>query len=94
MQMIDNKNQTLYEDLQNTLKAKSKVAIAAGCFSIYAYQALKKQLAGVDSFRFLFTSPTFIPEKRRKKKENFTFPGFSANAASTARSLKSACATK
>ena len=30
MQMIDNKNQTLYEDLQNTLKAKSKVAIAAG----------------------------------------------------------------
>lgn len=68
MQMIDNKNQTLYEDLQNTLKAKSKVAIAAGCFSIYAYQALKKQLAGVDSFRFLFTSPTFIPEKRRKKK--------------------------
>ena len=74
MQMIDNKNQTLYEDLQNTLKAKSKVAIAAGCFSIYAYEALQKQLDGIDSLRFLFTSPTFTAEKTPKEKREFYIP--------------------
>ena len=74
MQMIDNKNQTLYEDLQNTLKEKSKVAIAAGCFSIYAYQALQKQLNKIDSLRFLFTSPTFTAEKTPKEKREFYIP--------------------
>lgn len=74
MELIDNKNRTLCEDLMQTIRKKSKVSIAAGCFSIYAYQALKKQLAGVDSFRFLFTSPTFIPEKTPKEKREFYIP--------------------
>ncbi|MGN0184693.1 MAG: hypothetical protein ACI4AL_06210, partial [Aristaeellaceae bacterium] len=41
----------------------SKLSIAAACFSIYAYQELKKQLESVEEIRFIFTSPTFIREK-------------------------------
>ena len=42
MQILDNINQTVRSDLQATIKKGSKLSIAAACFSIYAYQELKK----------------------------------------------------
>ena len=74
MELIDNKTHTLYEDLQQTIHQKSRLSIAAGCFSIYAYEALQKQLDGIDSLRFLFTSPTFTAEKTPKEKREFYIP--------------------
>ena len=47
---------------------------AAACFSIYAYQELKSQLESCDSFRFLFTSPTFVSEKTKKEPREFYIP--------------------
>ena len=44
MQILDNINQTVRSDLQATIKKGSKLSIAAACFSIYAYQELKKQV--------------------------------------------------
>ena len=44
MKLIDNVTSTVRDDLRQTLHKGSKVSIAAACFSIYAYQALKKQL--------------------------------------------------
>ena len=41
------------------IKDGSKLSIAAACFSIYAFQALKEQLLDIDELRFIFTSPTF-----------------------------------
>ena len=61
MKLIDNINSLLGDDLKNTLQAKSKLKIAASCFSIYAYEALKKELSKIDSLQFIFTSPTFVP---------------------------------
>lgn len=41
---------------------------------MYAYQELRTQLASVEEFRFLFTSPTFIREKAAKEKREFYIP--------------------
>lgn len=44
MQIIDNINHIVKNDLQDSIQPGSKLSIAAACFSIYAYQELKKQL--------------------------------------------------
>ena len=74
MKMLDNVNSTVRDDLQQSIHKGSKISIAAACFSIYAYQALKKQLEAVDEVRFIFTSPTFIQEKTPKEKREFYIP--------------------
>ena len=60
MKIINNTTEILKDDLSTEIKKGSKVSVAAACFSIYAYQELKKQLEGIDELRFIFTSPTFV----------------------------------
>ena len=74
MKMLDNINLTVRDDLRQSMHKGSKLSIAAACFSIYAYQELKKQLEAVDEVRFIFTSPTFIQEKTPKEKREFYIP--------------------
>ncbi len=74
MQILDNINKTVKDDLAATISKGDKLSIAAACFSIYAYQALKKQLDGIDELRFIFTSPTFLQEKAPKEKREFYIP--------------------
>ncbi len=77
MENIDNINCTVAEDLKKTLKRGSKVSIASACFSIYAFDELKKELGNIDSFRFIFTSPTFLEEKVPREKKEFYIPRLS-----------------
>ena len=74
MQIIDNINKTVKEDLQESIRKGSKMSVAAACFSMYAYQKLKKQLEQVDEFSFIFTSPTFVKERAEKEKREFYIP--------------------
>ena len=74
MKILDNINQTVRDDLSQTIHKNSKLSIAAACFSIYAYHELKKQLDSVEEIRFIFTSPTFITEKTPKVKREFYIP--------------------
>lgn len=74
MEIIDNVHKTWRDDLALTIKQGSKLSIAASCFSIYAYQELKKVLEGIDELRFVFTSPTFVTEKTDKQKREFYIP--------------------
>ena len=74
MELIDNRSKTLKDDLAVELKKGSKLSIAAACFSIYAFQELKKELKDIDELRFIFTSPTFITEKAKKEKREFYIP--------------------
>lgn len=74
MEFIDNVNKTLKDDMTSTLRSGSKVAIAASCFSIYAFQELKEQLSDISELRFIFTSPSFITEKADKQKREFYIP--------------------
>ena len=77
MKIIDNINNTVKSDLQAGIHRGSKLSIAAACFSIYAYQELKKQLEGIDGLRFIFTSPTFVTEKASKAQREFYIPRIS-----------------
>ncbi len=76
--LINNQSRLLGDDLKKELKKDSKLRIAASCFSIYAYEALKEELEAVDSLRFIFTSPTFLSEKITdkfdKQKREFYIP--------------------
>ena len=78
MKIIDNINDLLGDDLKASLRAKSKLKIAASCFSIYAYESLKSELAKIDSLEFIFTAPTFVPtevtDKLKKERREFFIP--------------------
>ena len=67
MEIIDNINHLLGDNLKQTLKPGSKLKIAASCFSIYAFEALKKELEGIESLEFIFTSPAFVPSEATDK---------------------------
>ena len=77
MELIDNKNKVLLDDLAVEIKKGSRLSIAAACFSIYAFQALKAQLANIDELRFIFTAPTFSTEKTQKVSREFYIPRLS-----------------
>ena len=78
MEIIDNITKLLGDNLKKTLHPDSKLKIAASCFSIYAYEALKTELEQIDSLNFIFTSPTFIAnqitDKLGKEKREFHIP--------------------
>ena len=78
MKTLDNINHLFGDDLKSRIRKGSKLQIAASCFSIYAYEALKKELEKVDALEFIFTAPTFVPneqsDKLRKERREFTIP--------------------
>jgi len=73
-ELLDNISKTVKDDLAVSIGKGDKLSVAAACFSIYAYQALKKQLDGIDALRFIFTSPTFLKEEAPKTKREFYIP--------------------
>ena len=77
MELFDNVNRIVRDDLIETIKKGDKVSVAAACFSMYAYNELKKQLKDIDEFRFIFTSPTFVTDKAAKQKREFYIPRLS-----------------
>lgn len=78
MKVIDNITALLGDDLKGSLGKGDRLKIAASCFSIYAFEALKSELQKVDGVDFIFTAPTFVPEgvtdKLRKERREFFIP--------------------
>lgn len=74
MELINNTTKILKEDLAVEIKKGSKLSIAAACFSIYAFQELKKELCDIEELRFIFNSPAFTTEKAKKEKREFYIP--------------------
>ena len=78
MQILDNVNSLWGDDLKSTVKSGAKLQIAASCFSIYAYEALKEELEQIDSLEFIFTSPTFVAtevtDKIARERREFHIP--------------------
>lgn len=73
--LIDNINTLLVNELKEELTQSTRLKIAASYFSIYAYEALKKELENIEELQFIFTSPTFTAEDatQHKLKENREF---------------------
>ncbi|AKR55108.1 helicase [Devosia sp. H5989] len=78
MKILDNVSQLLGDDLKETMTRGSRVRVAASCFSIFAFEALKAELSKVDSLQFVFTAPTFTPneatDRFRKERREFFIP--------------------
>lgn len=74
METFNNTTKVVKDDLVRKIKSGSKVSVAAACFSIYAYQALRDELENCEDFRFIFTSPTFVTEKTPKERKEFYIP--------------------
>jgi len=78
LELIDNVNHLLGDSLKQSLRPGMKLKIAASCFSIYAFEALKEELERIGSFEFIFTSPTFVPDEvtdaDRKVRREFFIP--------------------
>lgn len=74
MKLIDNINTRLIDDLKESIGKKSKLSIAASSFSIYAFEALRKELKNIEELRFVFTSPTFIQDNLKKEVPKFFIP--------------------
>ena len=78
MELIDNISNLLGDNLKQTIKPGAKLRIAASCFSIYAYEALKSELERIESLEFIFTSPTFVPnqvtDSVKKERREFHIP--------------------
>lgn len=74
MKLIDNINTRLIDDLKQTIGKASRLHIAGASFSIYAFEALKKELNQIDELQFIFTSPTFIEENLKKDSRQFYIP--------------------
>lgn len=78
MKIIDNASLLLGDELKTTLGSGSRLKIAASCFSIYAFEALKTELSKVEAVQFIFTTPTFVPsevtDRVRKERREFFIP--------------------
>lgn len=74
MRIIDNVNELLGDDLKGEIRPGSKLRIAASTFSIFAFEALRKELERIEELEFVFTSPSFVaanatdqlPKERRQ----------------------------
>jgi len=78
MKIIDNSSALLGDELKASLGRGSRLKIAASCFSIYAFEALKAELGKVEALQFIFTTPTFVPsevtDRVRKERREFFIP--------------------
>jgi hypothetical protein len=74
MQIFDNINSKVKDDLSKTIKKDSRISIASASFSMYAFEELKAQLKDISELRFIFTSPTFVADKKIREKREFFIP--------------------
>ena len=71
MKIINNITEKLIDNIKTDVNPHCRISIAASCFSVYAYEALKAELEKVDFLRFIFTSPTFLPQPEEKEKREY-----------------------
>ncbi len=85
MRIINNVGDLLGDDLKSEIKPGSKVRIAASTFSIFAFEALRKELEQVEVLQFIFTAPSFVTEKAtnkvRRERREFFIPAHQAESA-------------
>jgi hypothetical protein len=62
MKIIDNISHLLGDDIKASVDRGDRLKVAASCFSIFAFEALKAELQNIEGLDFIFTSPTFLPD--------------------------------
>lgn len=59
MRIIDNVNELLGDDMKAGVRPGSKLRIAASTFSIFAFEALKREFSQIKELEFIFTASSF-----------------------------------
>lgn len=68
--ILDNKQQgRVIDELRLGLRPGAKLSVISAYFTIYAYEALKKELANIEEMRFIFTTPSYIKQKSDYQRE-------------------------
>lgn len=62
MKIIDNINLLLGDELKRDLGKNQRLRIAASCFSIFAFEALRRELGAISELSFIFTESSFTAE--------------------------------
>lgn len=91
METFNNTTKVVKDDLMKKIHSGSKLSLAAACFSMYAYQALKEELESCDELRFILHRLHLLRKRRQKNVGNFIFPVCSARKVFMVQSLKYAC---
>ena len=73
MKILDNVTSLFGDDLATELGSKTTADVAAASFSIHAFAALAKQLEQLETFRFVFTGPSFATDHRASKNQHREF---------------------
>lgn len=73
-EFFDNRTRIVKDGLVNAIGKGDRVSVAAALFSIYGYGELKKQLNNCDSFRFIYTEPTFLTKRAAKEQREYFIP--------------------
>jgi len=84
--IIDNVNDLLGDDLKAEITPGCKVRVAASTFSIFAFEALRKELEKVGALEFIFTAPSFVTtgmgdDHPRQRRQFFIPPSRRAESA-------------
>jgi len=73
--ILDNKQQgRVIDELREALQPGAKLAVISAYFTIYAYEALKKELSSIEEMRFIFTTPSYIKQKNDFQREFYIAP--------------------
>ncbi len=94
MNLIDNINTRLGDELKKDMERGNKLSVAASTFSIYAFEALKKELKELDELRFIFTSPVFVSDSLKPEMREYYVnrsEGFTPSEALTGRNEQQLC---
>jgi SNF2 family DNA or RNA helicase len=68
---LDNKRHKVVDELKVALTPNSKLSVVSAYFTIYAYQALKKELSQIEACRFIFTEPSYVENREKEPREYF-----------------------
>lgn len=67
--IFNNKTEKVGDDLKKDIESGSKIDVAAAIFSMYGFEALKKELLEIEQLRFIFTDPTFVEINKNNKEQ-------------------------
>ena len=62
--MLDNKAQgRVIDELRAGIHPGARLSVVSAFFTIYAYEALKKELSSIEEMRFIFTTPSYVKKR-------------------------------
>lgn len=70
----NNMSSIVKDGLIETLERGDRISMAAALFSIYGYAELREQLDECESFRFVYTEPTFLKSEGEKERREYYIP--------------------